>query len=68
MNFVERELRTRMGQHVLTLLFIIYLILGFKTPAPIASVIDNIFGKTVRNFKPAMQPALNLQTKKTAVD
>jgi hypothetical protein len=47
MDFVERELRTRMGQHILTLLFIIYLILGLKTPAPIATIIDNMFGKIV---------------------
>ena len=35
------------GQHVLLILFIVYLILGFKTPEPIANVVDTIGGKIV---------------------
>jgi hypothetical protein len=35
------------GQLVLGILFIIYLILGYKTPEPFASMIDSIAGKIV---------------------
>ena len=35
------------GQLVLAILFIIYLILGYKTPEPFASMIDSIAGKIV---------------------
>jgi hypothetical protein len=35
------------GELVLLILFIIYLILGYKTPEPFASLIDNIGGKIV---------------------
>jgi hypothetical protein len=36
-----------MGELVLVILFIIYLIMGYKTPEPIASMIDSIVGKIV---------------------
>jgi len=35
------------SQNVLTLLFIIYLILGLNTPKPIAQIIDTLVGKIV---------------------
>lgn len=34
-------------QNVLTLLFVIYLILGLNTPKPIAQIIDTLIGKIV---------------------
>ena len=36
-----------MGQHILTVLFVIYLILGLKTPVIIAQLIDTLFGKII---------------------
>lgn len=35
------------GELVLAILFVIYLVLGFKTPEMIANVVDTIFGKAV---------------------
>ena len=35
------------SQNVLTLLFVIYLILGLNTPKPIAQIIDTLIGKIV---------------------
>ena len=35
------------GQLILIILFAVYLILGFKTPEPIASLVDTIGGKIV---------------------
>ena len=35
------------GELVLTILLIVYLILGFKTPEPLANVIDTLMGKIV---------------------
>lgn len=35
------------GQHALLVLFVIYLILGFKTPEPIANIVDTVGGKIV---------------------
>lgn len=35
------------SQLVLTILFIIYLIMGYKTPEPIADVVDTIVGKVI---------------------
>jgi hypothetical protein len=34
-------------QHILTAIFIIYLILGAKTPLPVATLVDNIIGQVV---------------------
>jgi len=39
--------KEHMGQLTLSILFIIYLILGCKTPEPIANVIDTLVGKIV---------------------
>jgi hypothetical protein len=39
--------KEHMGELVLVILLIIYLILGFKTPEPIASMIDSLVGKVV---------------------
>lgn len=36
-----------MGQVILSVLFIIYLIMGYKTPENIANVIDTFYGKTI---------------------
>ena len=36
-----------LSQNILTVLFVIYLILGLNTPRPIASVIDTLIGKIV---------------------
>jgi hypothetical protein len=44
MNFFNKKY---VGQNVLTLLFVIYLVLGYNTPLPIASLIDTDFGKIV---------------------
>jgi hypothetical protein len=35
------------GELVLTILLIVYLILGFKTPEPLANVVDTLMGKIV---------------------
>lgn len=39
--------KEHMGQLVLVILFIIYLIMGYKTPEPIANMIDSLAGKIV---------------------
>lgn len=39
--------KQHMGELVLVILFIIYLILGLKTPEPIANLIDTLVGKIV---------------------
>ena len=39
--------KQHMGELVLVILFIVYLILGLKTPEPIANVIDTLVGKIV---------------------
>ena len=36
-----------MGEFILIILMIIYLILGFKTPEMIATMVDNVIGKVV---------------------
>lgn len=35
------------SQLILTILFIIYLIMGYKTPEPVANVVDTIVGKII---------------------
>ena len=35
------------GELILTIIFIIYLILGYRTPQPVAFLVDNIVGKIV---------------------
>jgi hypothetical protein len=39
--------KEHMGELVLVILFIIYLILGLKTPEPIANLVDTLAGKIV---------------------
>ena len=39
--------KQHMGELVLVILFIIYLILGLKTPEPIANIVDTLVGKIV---------------------
>ena len=39
--------KENMGELILIILFIIYLIMGYKTPEPIASMIDSLAGKIV---------------------
>jgi len=39
--------KEHMGELVLIILFIIYLIVGYKTPEPIANMIDSLIGKIV---------------------
>ncbi len=39
--------KQHMGELVLVILFIVYLILGLKTPEPIANLIDTLVGKVV---------------------
>ena len=46
-NFSSLFKKEHMGELVLGVVFIIYLILGFKTPQPIANIIDTIAGKIV---------------------
>jgi hypothetical protein len=35
------------GELILAILLVIYLVMGFKTPEPIANLVDNIVGKVV---------------------
>jgi hypothetical protein len=46
-NFSSLFKKEHMGELVLGVVFIIYLILGFKTPEPVASMVDSIIGKIV---------------------
>jgi hypothetical protein len=39
--------KEHMGELVLVILLIIYLILGFKTPEPVANLVDTVVGKIV---------------------
>ena len=39
--------KQNMGQLILVVLFIIYLIMGYKTPGPLADVVDTIYGRVV---------------------
>ena len=39
--------KEHMGELVLIILFIIYLIMGYKTPEPIANLVDTLVGKIV---------------------
>lgn len=46
-SFKELFKKEHMGEFILIILMIIYLILGFKTPEIIANLIDNVIGKVV---------------------
>ncbi len=39
--------KERMGELILAILFIIYLIMGYKTPQPVADAVDSLVGKIV---------------------
>ena len=39
--------KDHIGQLVLIILFIIYLIIGYKTPEPLANMVDSLIGKIV---------------------
>jgi hypothetical protein len=39
--------KEKTGEHLLTLLFIIYLIMGYKTPDSVAHLVDTLVGKIV---------------------
>ncbi|MCJ7802690.1 MAG: hypothetical protein MUP82_10080 [Candidatus Marinimicrobia bacterium] len=39
--------KEHMGELVLIILFVVYLILGLKTPEPVASMVDSLVGKIV---------------------
>lgn len=39
--------KEHMGELILVILFIIYLIMGYKTPEPVASLVDSLGGKIV---------------------
>lgn len=44
MNLFKKD---EMGQLILCILFIIYLIMGYKTPQPLAELVDNPIGKVI---------------------
>jgi hypothetical protein len=46
-SFSQLFKKQHMGELVLVILFIVYLILGLKTPEPIANIIDTLVGKIV---------------------
>jgi hypothetical protein len=46
-RFSQLFKKQHMGELVLVILFIVYLILGLKTPEPIANIIDTLVGKIV---------------------
>ena len=46
-RFADLFKKQHMGELVLVILLIVYLILGFKTPEPIANIIDTLAGKIV---------------------
>ena len=46
-SFTELFKKQHMGELILVILMIIYLVLGFKTPDVIANLVDNIIGKVV---------------------
>jgi len=46
-SFQNSFKKKNMGELLLGILFIIYLIMGYKTPTFLANVVDNIYGKVV---------------------
>ena len=48
MIYMENLLKNaKMGETLLTLLFIVYLLMGYKTPEPVANLVDTMVGKAV---------------------
>lgn len=46
-SFTSLLKKQHMGEVILVVLFIIYLIMGFKTPEPVAGIVDTLVGKIV---------------------
>jgi len=46
-GFSELFKKENMSQLALAILFIVYLIMGYKTPEPVANVVDSLVGKVV---------------------
>ena len=46
-SFTELLKKEHMGEFILIILMIIYLVMGFRTPDIIANMVDNIIGKVV---------------------
>jgi hypothetical protein len=46
-SFASLLKKQHMGEVILVVLFIIYLIMGFKTPEPVAGIVDTLAGKIV---------------------
>lgn len=46
-SFAELLKKEHMGEFILVILMIIYLVMGFRTPEIIANMVDNIIGKVV---------------------
>ena len=46
-NFKDLFKKEKRGEILLTILFIIYILMGYKTPTFIASMIDTIYGKII---------------------
>ena len=46
-NFKDLLKTQKTGEVLLTLLFIIYILMGYKTPDAVASLIDTIYGKII---------------------
>jgi hypothetical protein len=46
-DFSDLFKKEHMGQLILVILFIIYLIIGYETPQPVASMVDTLVGKIV---------------------
>ena len=46
-GFSELFKKENMSQLALAILFIVYLIMGYKTPEPVANVVDTLVGKIV---------------------
>jgi hypothetical protein len=46
-SFTELLKKEHMGEFILVILMIIYLVLGLKTPEMIANLVDNLIGKVV---------------------
>jgi hypothetical protein len=46
-NFKDLFKKDRKGEILLTILFIIYILMGYKIPQSIASLVDTVYGKVV---------------------
>jgi len=49
-SFSDLLKKENMGQLILIILFILYLIMGYQTPQPVANVVDTLIGKLVILF------------------